>query len=71
MFTNIHPTTIIVIKPCSHTALAKAYGISAKVLHTQLKPFKKTIGLRNGYYYNLQQLLIIIEKVGMPCYPIL
>jgi hypothetical protein len=71
MLFNINSDKEIVIKPCNHTTLAKAYGISNKLLHTHLKPLKNTIGLRNCYYYNLEQLLIIFEKIGFLCYPIM
>jgi hypothetical protein len=60
----------IIIKPCCHQTLAQAYGISSKVLHTHLKPIKALIGKRIGYFYTLEQLLIIMEKIGLPCYAI-
>jgi hypothetical protein len=66
----LNTTTEIIIKPCNHKALAQAYGISNKVLHTHLKQFKKHIGKRMGHFYTLEKLLTIIEKIGMPCYPI-
>jgi transposase len=66
---NVHQKEIG-IKPCNHRQLAKAYGISYKVLKTWLKPWLHELGKRKGYKYSLEQLLIIIEKLGLPMYSI-
>jgi hypothetical protein len=58
----------IAIKPCNHIKLAKAYGVSNKVLHTHLSNIKYKIGSRKGNNYSLEQLLVIIENIGLPCY---
>jgi hypothetical protein len=71
MLVNITTTTPINLKPCNHTALSKAYGISNKVLHTHVKPFKNVVGKRVGHFYTLEQLLIIVEKLGISCYSIM
>ncbi|HMK26655.1 MAG TPA: hypothetical protein VK483_11565 [Chitinophagaceae bacterium] len=60
----------IVIKPCNHTQLAAAYGISPKVLRNKLRPYQNEIGKRKGYKYSLEQLLTILELIGLPPYPI-
>jgi hypothetical protein len=70
MLNSLTNHTEIIIKPCKHKVLAQAYGISNKVLHTHLKQVEKHIGKRIGHFYTLKQLLTIIEKIGMPCYPI-
>jgi hypothetical protein len=60
----------IVIKPCTHTGLATAYGVSPKVLRSRLRPHQQRIGQRVGYKYSLEQLFIIIELFGLPGNPI-
>jgi hypothetical protein len=64
------PQQEIVIKPCTHTGLAAAYGLSPKVLRSWLRPHQQRIGQRVGYKYSLEQLLIIIELFGLPSNPI-
>ena len=64
------PDKDYVLVPCTHTALAKAYGVSRKVLYTWLQPLSAQLGPRKGYKYNLEQLLIIIRKLGWPPHPI-
>jgi hypothetical protein len=60
----------IVIKPCNHTQLAAAYGISPKALRNKLRPYQNEIGKRKGYKYSLEQLLTIYELMGFPLHPI-
>jgi hypothetical protein len=67
---NINENEII-IKPCNHTRLAAAYGVSRKVLRTRLLPYSQKIGKRNGHKYSLEQLLVIFELIGFPVYPII
>ncbi len=64
------PQKEIVIKPCNHTRLAAAYGISPKVLRNRLRPHQQQIGKRIGYKYSLEQLFIIFELLGLPPHPI-
>ena len=59
-----------VVKPCTHTALAKAYGVSRKVLYTWLHPHWQQIGRRAGYKYSLEQLFIIFDLIGWPPHPL-
>lgn len=56
----------IVIKPCTHTGLAAAYGLSPKVLRSRMRPYQDCIGKRVGYKYSLEQLFIIMELFGLP-----
>ena len=64
------PAKEFVVMPCTHTALAKAYGVSWKVLYTWLQPLQSELGPRQGYKYNIAQLLFIVEKLGWPPNPI-
>jgi hypothetical protein len=56
----------IIIKPCNARQLACSYGVSKKVLQRWLKPHQQHIGKRKGHKYSLQQLLIIIDSIGLP-----
>jgi hypothetical protein len=60
----------LVIKPCNQAQLANAYGVSTKVLRTWLRPYDKEIGKRHGYKYSLEQLFIMLDKIGWPPNPI-
>ncbi|NOT52883.1 MAG: hypothetical protein HOP10_16625 [Chitinophagaceae bacterium] len=68
--TPVSNETEIVIKPCSHTNLAAAYGVSRKVLYTSLRPYEKQIGKPSGRKYSLEQLCIIFDRVGFLPNPI-
>ena len=57
----------IVIKPCTAAELAAAYGITIKVLRHWLQLYSQLHHKKNRGY-NLQQLLFIIDKIGLPIY---
>lgn len=67
---NMHNQKEIGIKPCNLRQLAKAYGIGYKALRNRLKPWLHQLGKRKGYKYSLEQLLFIIEKLGLPIHSI-
>ena len=46
--------------------LAKIYNIGDKTFRKWLKPFAEEIGPRNGRFYNVNQVKIIIAKLGSP-----
>jgi hypothetical protein len=56
--------------PCSHSALAKAYGISRNSLYKRLKKREVKLGPRTGNKYSLEQLFIIVSLLGWPPLPI-
>lgn len=55
-----------IVKPCTLRELAELYKCPYKVFKRHLKPFKDVIGERNGYFYTIHQVMIIIEKLGPP-----
>lgn len=59
-------TEKIEIKPYSKKELAALYKIGARSMDTWLKPFEKKIGKRNGWYYNVNQIRYIFDKLGLP-----
>jgi hypothetical protein len=54
------------IRAFSHLELAKLYNVCDRTLKKWLIPFEQQIGERRGRYYNIAQVKIIIEKLGMP-----
>jgi hypothetical protein len=46
--------------------LSKFYKVCKKTFMRWLVPFESAIGERQGRYYNINQVKIIIEKIGMP-----
>jgi len=54
------------LKPYSKTELARIYGISLRCLNNWLDKFKSEIGEKRGRYFNINQVRVIIEKLGLP-----
>ncbi len=55
-----------VIRPCSCKELAHMYEMDRKTISRWLKPHQSRIGKRIGWYYNIRQMEIIFEVLGMP-----
>jgi hypothetical protein len=56
----------IEIKPYTPSEIAALYGVSWRVMNGWLKYHKDAIGDRIGLYYNVNQVKIILEKLGFP-----
>jgi uncharacterized protein YjcR len=54
------------VQPYTMTELASLYGISPKTLKTWLEPHEHLIGERRGRYYNIKQVRIIFDCLGLP-----
>jgi len=54
------------IKPYSKKEMAFLYGVSPRCFDTMVHPFKELIGKKRGWYYNVNQVKIIFEKLGYP-----
>jgi len=54
------------IKHYSTKDLAKCYGVCDKTLLKWMRPFSKEIGQKQGRYYTVAQVLVILEKLGRP-----
>jgi len=54
------------IKPYTKKELAAIYGISLRCFYTWLKKIESEVGPKRGKYYNINQVLMIIEKLGLP-----
>lgn len=46
--------------------LSKIYKVCKKTFMRWIKPFEEVIGERQGRYYNINQVKIILEKLGTP-----
>lgn len=54
------------VKPYTHRELSGYYGVCDKTLKKWLSPFQDQIGKKNGRYYTVVQVKIILEKIGVP-----
>lgn len=54
------------IKPYSKKELTAMYNVSKKTMTRWLKPHLSKIGKREGRYYNVKQILIIFDLLGLP-----
>ena len=46
--------------------LATVYNVCDRTMKKWLKPFEEQIGPRLGRYYNISQVRLILEKLGLP-----
>jgi hypothetical protein len=46
--------------------LCSMYEVSRKTFLKWVTPFQNEIGERNGHFYTINQVQIIIEKLGIP-----
>ena len=58
--------TIREVKPYTHKELSDYYGVSNKTFKKWLLPFSIQIGKKNGRYYSVTQVKIILEVLGIP-----
>jgi hypothetical protein len=49
---------------------ARVYGVSDKTFRNWIRPFKNEIEKRNGIFYNVNQINLIVEKLGNPFIPV-
>jgi hypothetical protein len=59
-------TAIVELKPYTDKELSAYYGICTKTFTKWLIPFQKTIGERQGRYYNVRQVKVILTNLGVP-----
>ena len=56
----------LLIKPYTLKELAAIYGMNRKTMSRWLKRHKDAIGEREGYYYSIIQVNVILDKLGTP-----
>lgn len=54
------------IRPYSKKELTTMYAVSQKTMTRWLKPHLSKIGQREGRYYNVKQVKIIFDILGLP-----
>lgn len=54
------------LRPYTIAELADIYGVSKKTFRKWLDPFQEIIGRRNGFFYSVKQVQVIIDKLGFP-----
>jgi hypothetical protein len=54
------------VKMCTYKDLCALYGVSYRIIKNQLKPFLKQIGPRNGNFFTVNQVIVIVEMLGPP-----
>ena len=54
------------IKPYTLKELAEFYEVSAKIFRNWLRPFRKQIGKKEGHFFTVNQVKIILDKLGAP-----
>lgn len=59
-------TSVREVKPYTLKEIASIYGVCDKTLKRWLKPFKEEIGERQGRFYNVTQVRVIFDKLGVP-----
>ena len=55
-----------IVRPCTGRELADLYKVSYKVFRRHIKPIAEKIGYRNGHFYMINQVIMIIEFLGIP-----
>jgi transposase-like protein len=54
------------LRPYTIAELSDIYGVSKKTFRKWLDPFQNEIGIRNGFFYTVKQVQVIIDKLGLP-----
>lgn len=54
------------LRPYTVTEFSKLYGVTKKTFRKWIHPFVGIIGERQGYYYSVLQVQIIIDRLGIP-----
>jgi hypothetical protein len=56
----------VAIRPYKLKELAAMYGVDRKTFRKWLTPFLEKIGNREGHFYTISQVKIILEAIGYP-----
>ncbi len=59
-------TNVREVKPYTLKEMAGIYGVCDKTLKRWLEPFKEEVGRRQGRFYNVTQVRLIFDKLGLP-----
>ena len=54
------------LKASTNKEMAAIYGVSVRTFNSWIKPFEEKVGEKRGRYYTVNQVVIIIEVLGLP-----
>lgn len=54
------------LKASTKKELAAVYGVTVRTFNSWIKPFEEKVGEKRGRYYTVNQVVIIIEVLGLP-----
>lgn len=54
------------VKASTKKEMAAIYGVSVRTFNSWIKPFEEKVGEKRGRYYTVNQVVIIIEVLGLP-----
>jgi hypothetical protein len=54
------------LKAYTTKEMAELYDVTPKTFRTMIKPFLEEIGKRSGWYFNVNQVMTILKKCGIP-----
>ena len=54
------------LKAYTLTELAAIYGMDRRTLKNWIEPFLSDIGVKRGRYYDVNQVRVIVDKLGKP-----
>lgn len=52
--------------PYSIAELASIYNVCVRTFKKWLKPFEQQVGKKEGRFFNISQVRIILDKLGLP-----
>jgi transposase len=61
----------IQIKAYSITELANIYDVDIRTLKKWMKPFKNDIGEKQGRFFNIPQVKVILARLSLPSWVII
>ncbi|SKC47785.1 hypothetical protein [Ohtaekwangia koreensis] len=54
------------LKAATTKELAALYGLDRKAMARQIKHYESIIGKRFGYFWRVQQILLLFDNIGPP-----
>lgn len=66
MSTSSNQTGNFQLRAYTIAELALVYGVCKRTIKKWIKPFAQDIGPRQGHFYSISQVEIIINKIGLP-----
>jgi len=56
----------LLIKPYRFKDLLSIYGVSKRVLKRWMEKYRDGLGEKEGDYYSIRQVELLVEKIGLP-----